>query len=185
MASLDTEPVPPGQETSMVFFSYHLLVMGDTIPLERTFAYPVAHLNVLVAQPGLQLNSEQLEVQGPQSFQGRQYDFYAIEDLPANAPLAMEFVPVEVPGESPAAGSGAEAVPPTGSQSTAGTSTRGNQELLRWLGFGLVALAVAGAIVYGATRKKLPATPRSDANLSARSRDPATAGQAGRSRGCL
>ncbi len=164
---IDTQPVLPGQETSMVFFSYHLLVMGDTVPLERIFAYPLAHLNLLAAQPGLQLNSEQLEMQGPQSFQGRPYDLYATDDLPADAPLAMVFVPVDVPSDSSAASPGAEAAPPTGSQSTAGTATTGNQELLRWLGFGLVALAIVGVIVYGATRKKMPAASRADANLAA------------------
>lgn len=168
---IDTQPVPPGQETSMAFFSYHLVVMGDTVPLERTFAYPLTHLNVLAAQPGLQLNSDQLEMQGPQSFQGRPYDLYATDDLPANAPLAMEFVPVEVPGTDPAANARAEAAPPTGDQNVAAASTGGNQELLRWLGFGLVALAVAGAIVYGATRNRLPAAPGSAPSLSA---DPAT-----------
>ena len=32
---VDTEPVPPGSESSLVFFSYHLMVTGETVPLER------------------------------------------------------------------------------------------------------------------------------------------------------
>ena len=160
---VDTEPIPPGQETSLAFFSYHLLVTGDTVPLERRFAYPLTHLNVLAAQPGLMLNSDQLEMQGPQSFQGRPYDLYALDNLPAESSLAMEFVPVEVP----AADQGAEQAPATGTQTVTSTSTGGSQELLRWLGFGLVGLAVVGAIVYAASSNKLPPAPTSDPDLSA------------------
>lgn len=36
----------------------------------------------------------------------------------------------------------------TPEQAATTESTRGNQELLRWSGFGLVALAVLGAIIY-------------------------------------
>ena len=61
---MDTQPVPPGQEASLAFFSYHLPVSGDTVPLERRFAYPVTTLNVLVAQPGLTLQSSQLAPMG-------------------------------------------------------------------------------------------------------------------------
>jgi hypothetical protein len=164
---IDTQPVPPGQETSMVFFSYHLPVMGDTVPLERSFSYPLAHMNLLVAQPGLQLNSDDLQMQGPQSFQGRPYDLYALDDLAVNAPLAMEFVPVEVPDTAPDPAGGAGAMPPVGGQNVAGTSTRGSQALLRWLGFGLVALAVVGVVFYGATRSQPPRAAGSVPSLSA------------------
>jgi hypothetical protein len=168
---IDTQPVPPGQETSIVFFSYHLPVMGDTIALERTFAYPLARLNMLVAQPGLQLNSDDLEMQGPQSFQGRSYDLYGTDDLPANAPLGMVFVPVAVPDTAPAIDSSAGAMPPAGGQTVAGTSSRGSQEILRWLGFGLVALAVIGLVVYAATKNQQPPAPANAPNLSS---DPET-----------
>ena len=164
---IDTQPVPPGQETSMAFFSYHLPVMGDTVPLERTFAYPLAHMNLLVAQPGLQLNSDALQMQGPQSFQGRPYDLYALNDLAVNAPVVMEFVPVEVPDTAAAPDGGAGAMPPAGGQNVAGTSTQGDQGLLRWLGFGLVALAVVGVVLYGATRSQPHPAAGSGTNLSA------------------
>ena len=111
---VDSQPVPPGQETSMIFFSYHLIVMGDTVPLERTFSYPLTHLNALVAQPDLQLNSDKLLLRGPQSFQGRSYDLYTADDVPAGTPLTMEFVPVAVPGSALATGAGAEAAAPAG-----------------------------------------------------------------------
>jgi hypothetical protein len=160
---MDTAPVPPGQETSLAFFSYHLVVMADTIPLERSFAYPLTHLNLLVAQPGLVLNSDQLLPRGPQSFQGRMYDLYTVDELPAGASLAMEFVLVEVPAN----GQGEQIAPVSEDQTVAATSTRGNQELLRWLGFGLVVIVVTGAIVYGATRPSLPTSVTSAPALSA------------------
>ena len=78
---LDTEPVPPGQETAMAFFSYHLMVMGDAVSLERRFAYPVDSLNVLAAQPGLAVASDQLLSMGAESFQGQQYEFFVGQGL--------------------------------------------------------------------------------------------------------
>jgi hypothetical protein len=147
---MDTEPVPPGPDTSMTFFSYHLLVTGETIPLERHFSYPVSTLSVLVAQPGLNLNSDQLEARGPESFQGRQYEFYVTQDLAADTPLIMGLTPVE-----DTSGAGQAPAMPAGDQAAARVaSTRGNQELLRWLGFALAGLAVFGAIVYALTPRR-------------------------------
>lgn len=147
---LDTDPVPPGAETSLTFFSYHLVVAGETIPLERSFAYPLTILNVLAAQPGLTLNSDQFQFQGLEPFQGRDYGFYTIQDVPADTPLMMEWVST---GEMPAGGS-TEGMPPSDSAAVPTAPTRGNQRLLLWVGFGLVLLAVGGAIVYPlATRR--------------------------------
>jgi hypothetical protein len=160
---MDTEPVPPGQETSLAFFSYHLVVMGDTVPLVRAFAYPLTHLNVLVAQPGLMLNSDQLRLQGPESFQGRSYDLYTIDDLSAGDALSMEFVAVGMPAVAPGVEQGAA----TGSQPAAVPSTQGTQELLRWFGLGLAALAVVGVVVYATSSNRLPPASTARPKLSA------------------
>ncbi len=156
---MDTGPVLPGEETSLAFFSYHLMATtfgagSETITLERRFAYPVSSLNVLVAQPGLDLRSEQLTARGLELFQGRQYAFYGTEDLAADTPLVMELVPV--PDE--AGGQSAEGASATGGQNVTVASARGNQEVLRWLGFGLLGLAVIGAVVYALARGRAPAT---------------------------
>jgi hypothetical protein len=140
---VDTAPVRPGGETSLVFFSYHLMVTGDVVPLERGFSYPVTSMNAMSAQPDLSLRSEQLQAMGSETFQDRQYNFYVGEGLPADATFLIEFFP--------AAGEGAPSMPASGEtpeQAATSESTRGNQELLRWFGFGLVALAVLGAIIY-------------------------------------
>jgi hypothetical protein len=169
---MDTEPVPPGTETSLIFFSYHLMVGGETIPLERRFAYPVSDVNVLVAQPGLTLQSEQLEARGAEFFQGRQYEFYGAQNLPSDTPLAMQFVlSPEAAGDQSGGSASAE-----GLLDSAGAPTRGNQQLLRWLGFALLGVAVVGVVVYSLSSREsasasvpapeLAANPRAQRLLS-------------------
>jgi hypothetical protein len=160
---VDTEPVPPGQEASLLFFSYHLTVGGNKIPLERRFAYPVSNLSVLVAQPGLSLQSEQLEARGPESFQGRQYDFFGAQNLAADAPLRMEFMPVAgaTGGEAMTAAATGDGMNPVGG------AARGNQEPLRWLGFALVGLAAAGAVVYAVAKGQPAPAPASSQDMLA------------------
>jgi hypothetical protein len=159
----DSAPVPPGSETSLIFFSYHLMVLDDTIPLERYFAYPVADLNMLVAQPGLTVRSEQLQSRGSQLFQDRQYEFFVAENLEAGIPLTVEFI------QTPAASAGVPTtgMPPSGAQDPSGGSVRGNQGLLLWIGFGLAGLAVIGAVVYSATIARPTSAQRSRRSLTA------------------
>lgn len=155
----DTEPVPPGQETSLVFFSYHLIASGDRIPLERSFDYPVDNLSVLVTQPGLELKSEQLQSMGAQLFEGQQYEFFVGQSLAADAPLLLELMPVEE-----AVGiEGGEGMPSAGGESASVGSTRGNQGTLRWIGYVLAGLAALGAIVYAATSRR-PSVARTSAS---------------------
>jgi hypothetical protein len=142
----DTAPVPPGSETSIIFFSYHLMATADTIPLERHFEYPVASLNLLVAQPGLTVASTQLESVGTQLFQGQQYELFVAENLAAGTPLRLEFI--QEAGASADAATGG--MSPSGEQEAKG-STRGNQRVLLWIGLGLAGLAIVGAMVYSAT----------------------------------
>ncbi|HSJ56416.1 MAG TPA: hypothetical protein VLC95_04495, partial [Anaerolineae bacterium] len=139
----DTDPVPPGQETSMVFFSYHLMVTGDAVELEREFSYPVDILNILVAQPGLELESEQLESRGAQLFQGRQYGFFAATDLPAGSPVVMNLLPVAGADTAPSM-PGAEPAP----SASAGGPSDSTQVALRWIGLALSLVAVVAAFVY-------------------------------------
>jgi hypothetical protein len=139
----DTVAVPPGQQGSLVLFSYHLMVTSGSASLERSFAYPVGILNVLAAQPGLSLNSEQLQDWGPQSLQGQQYELYAAQALAASAPLEMAFT---VTDES----TSSEEMPAStsGSQQVSGASGVGSQKVLVRLGVGLALLALAAALVY-------------------------------------
>jgi hypothetical protein len=131
------------------------MVTGDSVPLERRFAYPVTNLNMLVAQPGLTLNSEQLQSRGIELFQGRQYELYATQALDPNVPLVVEFVPLaDVSG-----GAGTVETPAQGGEKMSGATPRGNQPLILWMGIALAALAVAGVVVYSlATRQPAAAT---------------------------
>ncbi len=150
---LDTEPIVPGAEASLVFFSYHLIAGDDPIPLERRFSYPVTILNVLVAQPGLTLESEQLQSRGQELFQGRQYELHTAQNLEPGTPLRLALVPVG----GGAGSTGVEGMPPAAGQGAASASATGTQGLLLWLGFGLAVVAVFGALVYSlATRRPAP-----------------------------
>lgn len=158
----DTEPVLPGSETSMAFFSYHLMVTGDTVPVERAFAYPVRDLSILVAQPGLAMQSEQVISQGTQLFQGQQFEFFTASNLSPDEPLLLEFQPMESEsGEAAMPGSSS-----AGEQGATPASTRGNQPLLRILGYLLAGLALVGAIAYVAAAKRPVAAPSSLRSLS-------------------
>jgi hypothetical protein len=138
----DTEPVTPGQDTSFVFLSYHLMVTGEPIKLERTFAYPVTDFNILVTQPGLSLQSEQLVDQGQQSFQDRNYFFYVAQDLPAGEALLLNFA-VDAADNSAMPGTESATVP-----AATAAAGEGQQGLLRILGFLLAGLAIAAALAY-------------------------------------
>ncbi|HSR29887.1 MAG TPA: hypothetical protein VLY63_04915 [Anaerolineae bacterium] len=154
----DTEPVPPGTESSLAFFSYHLMVSGESVPLERRFAYPVTFLNMLVAQPGLTLKSDQLQSRGSQLFEGRQYEFHSTQSLDPDTPILFEFVPVAEAESS----TSPEGMPASSGQETTATSARGSQGTLLWIGFGLAALAVVGVVVYATA-----GTPLTGARTSA------------------
>ncbi len=160
---MDTEPVVPGNEASLVFFSYHLMAGSETIPVERRFAYPVTILNILVAQPGLTLESEQLQSMGVELFQGREYEFYATQNLGSDTSLRLDFVPVaEAVG-----GTTVEGMPPASGEGLVSASARGNQGLLLWLGFGLAAMAVLGAVVYPMVSRRPASYPEAAPNLTA------------------
>jgi hypothetical protein len=158
----DTAPVLPGSESSLIYFSYHLMVTGETIPLERRFSYPVTNLNMLVAQPGLTLRSEQLQSMGTELFQGLQYELYVTQALAADAPLAMEFVPMETAGSAETTG-----MPATSGQGMTGVSTRGNQRVLLPIGAALAAFAVLGAVLYPQVTRRVAPVPVSGPNLTA------------------
>jgi hypothetical protein len=159
---MDTAPVPPGTETSLAFFSYHLVPAGNTVPLERSFAYPVADLNILAAQPGLTLQSDQLQAAGTRSFQDQQYELYTGQDLSSDTPLAVTFSLV------PAA-AGSSSVPEAAAPAMPGAAPApggGNQRLLRWLGAALSGLAVVAAVIYPLVARQKGPAPASAPKLA-------------------
>jgi hypothetical protein len=132
----DTTPVPPGQETMLVFVSYHLPITG-TVHVERSYDHPLALLNILLAQPGLTLESDQMQAQGMETFQGRQYALYGTANLAAGSPLAFDLLPVETDVSGTATQPG-----------TSGPGVTDQQGLVGRLGLVLAAAALGGVIGY-------------------------------------
>jgi len=157
---LDTAPVPPGQETLTIFYSYHIPVTDSSVHMERSYDYPITALNVLLTQPGLALRSDQLLDGGLQSFMDQTFAVYTAVDLPAGIPLAIDLAvePTEVTGAT--------------TTTEAGTPVKDNQGLLRGLGFALAGLAVLGAVIYplltAERRRPVAATSALASNLQAR-----------------
>jgi hypothetical protein len=108
----------------------------------------------------LTLNSDQLQFQGLEPFQGRDYGLYTIQDVPAGTPLTMEWVST---GEMPAGGSTEGMSSDSGAVPT--VPTRGNQRLLLWVGFGLVVLALGGAVVYPLATARPASAPASASDV--------------------
>lgn len=160
----DTEPVPPGAETSLIFFSYHLVVGSDVVPLERTFAYEVSSLNLLLAQPGLTLRSDQLEPGGMESFQGAQFQIYDARDLGPDSSLVAELIPVTT--DEAMAGT------PAGMGELTGAGTSGNQKVLRQIGFALALLAIGAVVAYSVVSKGQPRrrVPEADRTVDVQAR---------------
>jgi hypothetical protein len=150
---IDSEPVRPGTLMSEVRFSYHLMASTSSIVLERSFAYPVNSLTVLVAQPGLLLASEQLESMGTQLIQDRQYEIFTGQSMDPSVPVVFEFTQVASAGDDLDTGG-----MPSGQVPSGGTAP-GGQSLLLWFGIGLALLAVAGVVVYAAAARR-PASQR-------------------------
>jgi hypothetical protein len=144
---VDSEPVRPGNLTSEVRFSYHLMVTSNPITVERAFAYPVADLTVLVAQPGLTLTSQQLVSMGVQTIQDRQYDILTGQVPEPQTPVVLTFTAT---GEAEAA-MGIEAMP--GTEATSGGAAGGNQGVLLWLGVAVAVLAVFAAVFFAVSRR--------------------------------
>ena len=138
----DTRPVPPGADGSIVRFSYHLMVEGASVPLERRFSYPVSALSLLVVQPGLTVRGELLLAGEPVTFQDKEYDVYQVDGLGKDAPLSVELTPISATESSAMPGvttdTGPAAVP----------GAIGSQAVLRWLGLSLATLALLGAVLY-------------------------------------
>ena len=145
---MDSEPVRPGSQTAAISFSYHLMASSRTIPLERSFAYPVTDLTVLVARPELTLTTEQMQSTGTRMFEDRQYEIFAAKDLDPDTPVELAFTLVEGAGTSPGTGT----MP--GGQATSGGSAVGSQGPLLWIGVAVVLVTVAGVAVYAATSRR-------------------------------
>ena len=107
-------PVLPG--TVEVTFSYMLPFSMSPYLVEKTFPYPVGHLDVFVTASGIEASAPSLVREDPIAMQAGHYNRFSGEGLPAGTSVTFEFERPEgtqqaaTPDFSPAKGPGATTV---------------------------------------------------------------------------
>ena len=140
---VDTWSLPPGQSSGRLMFSYSLPYDPSGYDLTREIPYPLKALNVLVAEVGVDVTSEQLTLEGSRGMQGQSYLNLSGQNLNKGERLSMHFS--GSPGDRVV--EGREAMPAQPLQP-------GGQSLLRWAALGLVVLAVGFALGYPLLRRR-------------------------------
>ena len=140
---VDTWPLLPGQASGQVMFRYSLPYDPSGYDLTRDIPYPLKAINVLVAEVGVDVTSDQLTLEGSRGMQGQSYLNLTGQNLSKGERLTLHFSgsPVKAPVE------GGEATP-------AQPSAAGNQSPLLWAALGLVVLAVGFALGYPLLRRQ-------------------------------
>ena len=140
---VDTWFLPPGQSSGQLMFSYSLPYDPSGYDLVRDISYPLKALNVLVADVGVDVTSDQLIPEGTRGMQGQSYLNLSGQNLSKGERLALHFSGSpgdELVGER-------EAIPAQPSQAD-------NQSLLHWAALGLAVLAVGFALAYPLLRRQ-------------------------------
>ncbi len=129
----DTEPIPPGNATVEVRYSYQLPYREGML-VERVFEAPVASVVMLVSAEGLALEGAGVVSGGAMDTQMGTALSYTAGPLAAGEPLAFAVV-----------AQSQTAMPP---DSAASGSPSGPRNATREISIGLVALAVAAAMIF-------------------------------------
>jgi hypothetical protein len=139
---VDTWFLPPGQNSGRLMFRYSLPYDPSGYDLARDISYPLKALNVLVADVGVDVTSDQLIPQGTRGMQGQSYLNLSGQNLNKGERLIVHF------SGSPDRGAvgGREAMPAQPSQA-------GDQSFLRWAALGLIVLVVGFALGYPLSRR--------------------------------
>jgi len=140
---VDTWPLLPGQASRRLMFSYSLPYDPSGYDLTRGIPYPLQAVNVLVAEVGVDVTSDQLTLEGSRGMQGQSYLNLSGQNLNKGERLSMHFS--GSPGERVV--EGREAMPAEPLQP-------GGQSLWRWATLGLVVLAVGFALGYPLLRRQ-------------------------------
>jgi hypothetical protein len=139
---VDTWFLPPGQSSGQLMFSYALPYDPSGYDLVRDISYPLGALNVLVADVGVDVTSDQLISQGFRGMEGQSYLNLSGQSLSKGERLTVHFL--GSPSNEPVGER--EAMPTQPSQA-------GNQPLLRWAALGLIVLVVGFALGYPLFRR--------------------------------
>ncbi len=140
---VDTWFLPPGQSSGQLMFRYALPYDPSGYDLVRDISYPLKALNVLVADVGVDVTSDQLIPEGTRGMQGQSYLNLSGQNLSKGERLTLHFSGSpddDLVGER-------EAVPVQPSQT-------GNRSLLHWAALGLAVLAVGFALGYPLLRRQ-------------------------------
>ena len=140
---VDTWSLPPGQASGRLIFSYSLPYDPSGYDLTREIPYPLKAINVLVAEVGVDVTSDQLTLEGSRGMQGQSYLNLSGQNLNKGERLSMHFS--GSPGDRVL--EGGEAVPAQPPQP-------GDWSLLRWVALGLVVLVVGFALGYPLLRQQ-------------------------------
>jgi hypothetical protein len=81
-------PVVPGRR--QIAFSYSLPATAGRLRLDKRLDYPVMSLNLYVPDVGIQVDSAQLEPQGPADLGGQRFLVYSAQNLPRGAQLSLQ-----------------------------------------------------------------------------------------------
>jgi hypothetical protein len=139
----DTAALAPGAATQQIIVRYLLPYAGDSIEFSQEFLYPVALINLLVADlPGMTATVSGLEGGDPQDFQGRIYRIWQGADLPANSEVQIALSGL------PPAGAADLGVAPDAAAALPGVAAAGFAPWMAWLMGGLTVAALAGVLLW-------------------------------------
>ncbi len=103
---VDTAPLAPGQGTRQMLYRYSIPYTRSSLDLVRSLAYPAANVNVLVADVGAKVASEQLRDQTVRQTSGGAFISLSGQNVPANQPITLRFSDLPLGVSGPAAGAG-------------------------------------------------------------------------------
>lgn len=140
---VDTWPLLPGQASERLMFSYSLPYDPSGYDLAREVLYPLKALNILVAEVGVNVTSEQLTLEGSRGMQGQSYLNLSSQNLSKGERIALHFS--GSPGGEPVREREAVPVQPPPAS---------DQPFLRWAVLVLVVLVVGLALGYPLLRRQ-------------------------------
>lgn len=135
---VDRSPVRPGGEPEQVLFSYHVRYDSSAFGLSTDLIYPISDINVLVADVGAEVTSEQVAFESKMGGQGQSYLNLTGQNLPEDTTLVLNFTNLPQEVTTP----GVDVVPDS------------SQTVLLWIAGGLLALAVALGFGYPLLRRR-------------------------------
>jgi hypothetical protein len=155
----DSEAITPGEGSYELVVTYEVPLNEKTLTLETPHFYKAATVNILAADRGEVIRSEQLNAKEPTTIQGDTFLMFTGSNIPASQPLVMEFSKlnkIEAPAPSGNSPHGTKPASPT--KINARNVPEGpDQDILMWGIIGLGMLAIIFAVVYAARQSSATA----------------------------